>query len=128
VITTSTALMLRLFAEPEGAGMLMLSVPTGLRELADRVASEADVPGYDRVVRRKGRWVFRVEPEVWPFVEDLRNVRMEDLRKDRDPLTEVLSRIAASGWSMRPLLREEFGYLQAGIGLGNWCRGIPFIG
>jgi len=128
VITTSTAIMLRLFAEPEGAGMLMVSVPVGLRELADRVASEPDIPGYDRVVRRKGKWVFSVGPEVWPFVEDVRNLDLVDLRKDRGPLTEMLSRVAASGWQMRPLLREEFGYLQAGIGVGNWCRGIPFIG
>ena len=119
--------MLRLVARREGAGMMVLSVPAGVKELADRVATESLLPGADRVAWKGGRWVFMVEPQVWSVCSDLRCIPLEVLRQDRAALTEVMSRIACSGWDLRALLREEFEYLQQGIGDGNWCRGIPYV-
>lgn len=122
---TSTAVLLRLFALPEGAGGMLISVPGTFGDLLGRVAVEPEVPGTDQMVLRGGRWVGMVEPETMAAVKDLLSVSPMALRRDRAALTEMLDRIAASGEEIRPLTRLEFKRLKACIGEGNWCRGIP---
>lgn len=122
---TSTAILLRLFAEVEGAGNMLISVPGTFGSLLERVAVEPEVPGFDRIVLRSGRWVGMVGEDAMAAVLDLTSVCPMALRRDRAALTEMLDRIAVSGEELRPLTKAEFKRLRACIGDGNWTRGIP---
>lgn len=126
--------MCRFFVSQDGAGRMMARVPFGMQDLAERLVS-ADVglgPLYTYIrVRRDGlrkKWlVFPIKEEAWSFVDDVRAIPKEALMADRRSLVQVLDRIAASGFEVRPLLREEFEYLQHYVGESNWCRGIPYV-
>lgn len=125
-ITTSTALMVRLFVEREGLGNMMASVPRGMVELAHRISADAAY-GDKLGLTKDGRVSFVMEPELWPFVDDVRNIPKEALQKDRRGLHEMMSRVAVSGFETRPLLREEFDYLEYCLGEGAWQRGITYV-
>lgn len=124
--TATTLLFVRLFVESEGPGFLLASVPAGLAELADRVV-EGDVEGFDLRVLKRGRWVFRLDPVLWPVQSDVRSIPREFLRRSQAEVQEALCRLRASGWETRPLLREELAYLMDCVPEGGWAPGITVV-
>lgn len=124
--------MARLFAELEGGGEMLASVPVGMVELAERLAASEDLPDYHRfgLVKRgrKTRATFLVRPDAVPYIRDVRNVPREALYRDQAALREVLARIGGSGEETRALSRVEFDYLVATVGEGPWQRYLAFIG
>ena len=125
-VTTSTAIMARLFVERHGAGRLMGVVGKGLMELAQRLKAESELEGYDDLVQYRGKILFQLRQDA-EYIDNLMCIPGEALSRDRDGLQEMLNRIASSGWDMKPLSKLEFDYLQYWVGDGNWCRGIPYL-
>lgn len=127
-ITTSTAVLARLFARWEGSGRMMASVPGGMEDLADRLVE----PSYFqtkafRRIGREYRWVFGVRADAIQYVDNLLSIGSGALAADRWALGEMLMRIGLSGLETRPLSRLEMEYLQRSIGVGNWCQGIGVL-
>lgn len=128
-ISTSTAILTRLFARFEGAGELMASVPGGMVDLADRLAIR---DGYFegvafKKIGREYRNIFAIRPDARPFVHSLLYIGTGALAADRWALGEMMNRIVLSGLETRPLSGLEMEYLQQGIGVGTWCSGIGVI-
>lgn len=129
-LTTSTALLCRLFARFEGAGELMVSVPGGMRDLAERLVDPE--PGEEvivaRRIRKESRLVFRVRDDAKVWVKGLETLSLEAMARDRWALGEVLSRIGLSGLKTNPLRLTEMERLQRAVGDGNWCSRIALQG
>src|SRR5690606_32936218 len=107
-IDTSTALLARLFARWEGPGRLLISVPGGMEDLADRLVE----PSYFqtkafRKVGREYRWIFGVRSDARRFVDSLLCIGSGALAADRWALGEVLLRVSLSGLETRPLSKLE---------------------
>ena len=119
-LSTSTALLCRLFARFEGAGELMASVPLGMEDLSSRLGGQ----GVDKRFGREYRRVFPVSEEAREYVKSVMGLSSSVLAADRRALGEVLDRVALSGLETRPLRKEELAHLQRWIGEGNWCKGI----
>lgn len=128
-ITTSTAILTRLFARFEGAGELMVSVPGGMVDLAERLALKDDY--FEGIAFRKigkeYRNIFAIRPDARKFVHSLLYIGVGALAADRWALGEMLTRISLSGLETRPLSKPEMEHLQRGIGMGKWCQGIGLL-
>lgn len=131
-MTTSTAIMARLFCRLEGGGEMLGSVPAWMRDLAERLVREDGPPGYDVMKAfKEGRDVrlrFALAEGVAPIVKDVRNIPEAVLRKDAPQVRELLLRIGAHPLvEMRALLREEWDYLLECVGEGPWQRVLPYL-
>jgi hypothetical protein len=125
MVDTSTAIMARLLVRFEGNGFLMASVAYGLAELVGRL-QDPDVVGSSYVAQNR-RLHFCINNDAVDFVRDVRNIPPEVLWRDQVGLREVLGRLGVSGFTLNPLLMEEFKYLEQHVGEGPWCRHIPII-
>lgn len=130
-ITTATAIQARLFARFEGGGKLLCSVPGGMKDLAEKLVDPEGLqigePIQLRKIGKEWRQVFGVRADAIEFVGSLMCIGSRALERDRWALGEMLDRIGLSGLDTRPLSRLEMEYLQAHIGVGNWCRGIGLL-
>ncbi len=124
-LTTSTLILARLFAEPEGG--MMASTPKMMLDLAERLMPEAELIGYSRASLYRDRWHFMIRPDAREAMADLRSIPEHLLRKDFVQLREMMRRIAASKWVTRPLKPEELGYLIDCIQDTGWARGIGVL-
>lgn len=120
-VTTSTAILCRLFVRFEGAGELMASVPIGMDDLADRITSGGRIT---RKIGREYRSLFGIDHEAIKYVKSLLCIGSGALTRDRTGLAEMLNRIALSGLVTNPLRVEEMVYLQKHVGEGSWCAGL----
>lgn len=125
-LSTSTAVLCRLFARFEGGGELIASVPGGMSDLAYRLTGDGQFVA--KRIGRESRLVFGVRDDAKKFVRSLLCLGSGALARDRYALEEMLNRVALSGVGTRPLEVEEFEFLQAEIGHGNWCNGIGLLG
>lgn len=128
-LTTSTAILCRLFARFEGSGELMISVPGGMRDLAERLVEPE--PGEEVITARRfkseSRLVFRVREDARVWVKGLEGLSLWAMARDRCALGEVLSRVALSGLKTNPIRRSEMAHLQRAVGDGAWCSGIALL-
>lgn len=127
-INTATAILTRLFVDTTGEGLMMAFCKPGMRHLALLLREESELSGYARIREYPTRLVWLVRRDALRYIVSVTAIPVEALYKDREALTEMMNRVAASGVKTRPLTLREFEHLQKGLGHGNWCRGIAVIG
>ena len=102
-----------------------------MKDLAEKLVDPDGIqigePIQLRKIGKEWRQVFGVRADAIEFVGSLMYIGSGALERDRWALGEMMDRIALSGLETRPLSRLEMEYLQAGIGVGNWCRGIGLL-
>lgn len=96
----------------------MASVPRNMKDLAERLCRDQDVPGQTAIVASKsGRWAFCVRDDAKEAMTDLRCIPASLLMQDQVGLRDMMSRIAVSELiETQPLDLEELTHL------GIWIK------
>lgn len=126
-LTTSSFILGRLFLEFDGESRMIGILPSSMIDLALRLIDrEGALHSVEElVVSFNGKLKFPLCSEA-RRCNDLTNLSLEVLLRDRCSIGELLVRVGLSGWEINPLTLREMRHLEAGIGPGAWQRYIPF--
>lgn len=127
-LTTSTFILGRLFLEFDGESRMIGILPSSMEELALRLIDKSGVIYSEResLVSSRGKLEFPLCDEA-RRCDDLRNIPLEALHRDRCSIGELLVRVGLTGWKTNPITVAEMRHLEMGIGQGRWQRGLTII-
>lgn len=127
-LTTSSFILGRLFLGFDGESRMIGILPSSMIDLALRLIDrEGALHSVEElVVSFNGKLKFPLCSEA-RRCNDLRNIPIETLHRDRCSIGELLVRVGLTGWKTNPITVAEMRHLEMGIGPGRWQRGLTII-